>query len=202
MLDSPKVPPCILSHSLVRTLLGVVTRLEKDKIGIKVGLFVVFLKQILISGKIRAGVTQESLKQQLDLFRSVKSALGCPTVQESIHEQYGLGEDAAGQGPLAVITAHLQSCLPRVQKMTNLYPDSMIEEDDELGKQLKTMERKIRAIIAFLDERDPGESTEDLNFFLAELVVVREALNNLILWHSDQEQGSHTISEASFVPNA
>jgi hypothetical protein len=86
--------------------------------------------------------------------------------------------------------------------MTNLYPDSMIEEDDELGKQLKTMERKIRAIAAFLDKRDPGESTEDMNFFLAELGVVREALDNLIMWHGDQEQGPHTIAEASFVPNA
>lgn len=180
----------------------VVTFVEKDKIAIKVGLFVVFLKQILISGKIRAGVTQESLKQQLDLFRSVKAALCGLTAQESMHEQYGLKEDASEQGPLAVIAAHLQSCLPRVQKMSKLYPDSMIEEDDELGKQLKTMERKVRAIKAFLDERDPGGLTEDMNFFLAELSVVREALDNLIMWHVDQEQGSHTISEASFVPNA
>jgi hypothetical protein len=172
----------------------VVTRVDKDKIAIKVGLFVLFLKQILISGKIRAGITQESLKQQLDLFRSVKSALGGPTVQESIQEQYALGEDAAEGGPFSVITW--------VQKMTKLYPDSMIEEDEELGKQLKTMERKMRAIRAFLDERDPGESTEDMNFFLAELVVAREALDNLILRHGDQEQGSHAISEASFVPSA
>jgi hypothetical protein len=172
----------------------VVTRVDKDKIAIKVGLFVLFLKQILISGKIRAGVTQESLKQQLDLFRSVKSALGSPTVQESIQEQYGLGEDAEEGGPFSVVTW--------VQKMTNLYPDSMIEKDEELGKQFKTMERKMRAIRAFLDERDPSESTEDMNFFLAELVVVREALDNLILWHGDQEQGSHTISEASFVPTS
>jgi hypothetical protein len=171
----------------------VVTR-QTNGLAIKVGLFVLFLKQILISGKIRAGVTQESLKQQLDLFRSVKSALGGPTVQESIQEQYAFGEDAAEGGPFSVITW--------VQKMTKLYPDSMIEEDEELGKQLKTMERKMRAIRAFLDERDPGESTEDMNFFLAELGVAREALDNLILWHGDEEQGSHTISEASFVPSA
>jgi hypothetical protein len=180
----------------------VVTRVEKDKIAIKVGLFVVFLKKILISGKIRAGVTQESLKQQLDLFRSVKSALGGPSVEESIDEQYGLGEDAAERRPFALITSHLQSCIPRIQKMAHLYPDSMIEDDDELGKQLKTMERKIRAIDVFLEQRDPGEPTEDLNFFLAELVVVRETLDNLIQWHGDQEQGQHTIAEASFVQNA
>jgi hypothetical protein len=175
----------------------VLTRVGKNKIAIKVGVFVVFLKQILIAGKIRAGVTQEGLKQQLDLFRSVKTALVGPTGQESIDKQYGL-EDSTG--PLAVIAALLENCLSRAQKMTKLYPESMIEDDEELAKQMKTMEQKIRAIGAFLDERDPSDSTENMNFFLSELVVVREALDNIIQWHGDQDQGLHSIEEASFVP--
>lgn len=176
----------------------VVNRVGKDKVSVKVGLFVDFKKRVLAAGKIRAGATQEGRKQQLDLFRTVKAALVGPTLQESMHTHYGIEDTSAQRGTLSVITSPLEGCLPRLQKLTHLYPETMIEDDEELAEGIRLVEQKLNAVNDIVGKRDAGEASENMNFYLAELVVVREALDNIILWHGTEEQGPGAIADASF----
>jgi hypothetical protein len=177
----------------------VATRVGAGKLAIKVGLFVVFSKKILLASKIRAAAIQEGTKQQLDMYRSIKAALIGPTLTESIHTHYGFEERMVEKkGPMALIMSPLESCLPLMQKMTRLYPESTIEEDDEFFKPVKKTDWKIRAVESIVNERDPGEPTEDMHFYLSQLDVAREALDNIILRYGDEEQGPHTIAEANF----
>jgi hypothetical protein len=94
--------------------------IRKDKIAIKVGLFVLFLKQILISGKDPRPALQETETTTRSLSGVRKSALG--------------GSHRSGNSRAVCIRRKmlqkegLFSVFTWVQKMTKLYPDSMIEE--------------------------------------------------------------------------
>jgi hypothetical protein len=176
-----------------------VTQVKKSQISFKVGLLVVFLKKTLVEAKIRAGTTQEGTQQQLDLFRHARKALGGALMQKALHNKFAFDERPSYKGPFGLLFAPFESCIPQMQKMTELYPESTIEDDEELEKQIKIMERKLRAIDAILAERDPGESTEEMTFFLSQLVVIRKALDNVIAWRGDTEQGSRALAEASFA---
>jgi len=142
------------------------------------------MKQTLVTGKIRAATTQETTRLQMDMFKNVKKAFG--GTEQSIHDQLDIEDEEAAPWGLTALTSPFEQCAPHMCWIAHPYSKSTVEDDEELAKEIKLVERKLRAIDAFLD--DEGQSAEEMNFVLGQLVVSKEALDDIVLSQSSQEE--------------
>jgi hypothetical protein len=172
----------------------VITPDKRDKISVKVGMFVLTLKKTrLLPQKIVAEATKSVTKQQRDLLQLVKMALGATLAHSTTPKVFAGDEDGTTKGH------PLLRCIPWISKNT-VYPGSLIASDDEVTNQVSIIERNLCAVDRILSNiRDPGHTTEDINFYLSQLIVIREALDNIIAWHGDHEQESHALAHSHLV---
>ena len=178
----------------------VATSAPDSSISVKVGLFVVFVKHSMLSGKIRAGTTKETTKQQVDLFRKIRGALGESVDSELISDTIvAVDAEIERQGPLQCLSAPLQTCVSGSRRLTNMYPSAMIEDNEDISKELKLVETKMRSIEPFLEDREELDADERLRYVFNQLEVVHESLDNVIVWHGDETRGRNMIGNASFT---
>lgn len=166
----------------------VVTRVNNDEICIKIGMFVVMIKKTVFSRKISAEATKCVMKQQLDLLAKAEVALGIASGRFSSTNKFDYEETET--------TNNLHHCMPCKE---SLIAGSLIAEDEELARQVKVIKAKLRMVNVILEERDPGKCGEDMNFYLSQLVVIRESLDDVIVWHGDHEKGKHHLLAHALV---
>jgi hypothetical protein len=172
----------------------VVSQDTSDKISVKVGMLVLMLKKTrLLPQQIVAEATKSVMKQQRDLLQLFKMALGVTPAHSTTPKAFACDEDETSKGHPLV------KCILWMSNKT-VYPGSLIASDDELTNQVNAIERRLRAVARILSNiREPGQNTEDINFYLSQLIIIREALDNIIAWHGDHEQESHALAHGHWV---
>lgn len=179
----------------------VATNLEGG-MNVKVGIFVMFVKQSLLRGKIRAGVTTEATKAQLDLFRNARAVLVGRSAQAS--GEIVLEEEMPAQSHsfMDFLNGQYQTCVSAMKTFTHIYPETMIEVSEAIAKQMKLVETKIKSIGPFLEHHDAEGSSEKMRYVVNQLEVAHESLDNIIVWHGNHTEGrqavAQTVAAASF----
>jgi len=168
-----------------------------NKVSIKVGLFVPILRHSPSAGKVFADATRDMSRHQLALLGVVLSrVVNAGSVQQFDqvnHAQHHsiCEKDAAG---------NISCCLTPWQHQVGdirILPGSLIACDDELVQQVHLLEQKLRAVETVLkkDCSYTDGHEECANFYLSELVIVREALESLTIWSEsrDTKQNLHRL---------
>lgn len=167
----------------------VVTRVEEGTILIKVGIFLVQRKKTLMARKIRAEATRGVSKNQKCMLERLKTALGSVRAVSSGRKvPTDHFDDSKSR-----IHLLLRKWAPWIYDQTRFYPGSLISGDDDLRNQIRAIESKLRATDVILAGRVPGERAEDTCFYLLQLVIIQEALDNIICWFADHEQEQHAL---------
>jgi hypothetical protein len=157
-------------------------------------MFVLALKKsrLVTADKIVAETTKRVTKQQRELLQFVKVALG--VAHSTTPKIFACDEaETSKRHPLT-------HCIPWMGNETYTYPGSLIASNEELMNQVSIIERGLRAVDRISSNvREPGQHTEDTNFYMSQLIVIREARNNIIAWHGDHELGSHALARTHLV---
>jgi hypothetical protein len=178
-VDTKGVPFADCFHVQLRL---VATNEGDNRLLIKVGMFVVFVKSTVVAGKIRAGATRTTTQQQLDLVEKIQTALGGTSVESALPE-----EDLEEEEVSAETSRFKDLFRPCMPKMKGITPETtMLEDDEEMAKKVKLIEKKLKALDVFVDQRKDDAETEDLNFVLAQLVVANQALENIVTWNPER----------------
>lgn len=148
----------------------VVTQVEEKKLSFKAGIFVMFLRPVLLSSKIRAKETQESRRRYTELFRVTRASQTGESVDKStLKERYefkGIEEEDGG----------LMEKLRRACRFSSV---PLVQEDSEFESKIKTIRGKVKMVDEALYDRE-ANSLEDLNFFSGQLLIAREVLDSVV----------------------
>ena len=148
----------------------VVTQVEEKKLSFKAGIFVMFLRPVLLSSKIRAKETQESRRRYTELFRVTRASQTGESVDKStLKERYeflGIEEEDGG----------LMEKLRRAFRFSSV---PLVQEDSEFENKIKTIRGKVKMVDEALCDREVN-SLEDLNFFSGQMLIAREVLDSVL----------------------
>jgi len=155
---------------------------------LQLGLFVVFVKQVIVAGKIRSGTTQNTTAMQLDLFHSMKAACTSSAVPGDATTTEGEEEEREGG---AVAQGDRFSALDFVSQLFSkfiaiCFPFLIQHETDE--DDIDDIERTMRQIhehlrtIRSLPSKTKEESGEgDLDYILEEFEYAQGALDQCLM---------------------
>lgn len=167
----------------------VATQLPDGNLSLQLGLFVVFVKQVIVASKIRSGTITNTTKAQLDLFRAMKTACGgmdLKTVEETDAER------AAVAHPSLLV----EWLMKPAQLLTLCFPFWKDDKDDIEGK-LKKIHSKLRTIKA-LPATDA--SYGDPVYVLAQFRAAHEALDSILLRYLGKPPAPVITDEPDQVP--
>jgi hypothetical protein len=155
----------------------VATRVTDSQTQIDVGLFVNFLEQTIMAGKIRSGTTEETTKTQQSLLKSVVEECGkVATDSGTAMEVDDCNDDETTGGAARYIgRADETMCISLPQLFADLFKT---HRNDSLGLKVQSVKRTVRDIVDLLDmatDLDPDvEAKID-----SELTDISEALFNI-----------------------
>lgn len=152
----------------------VVTQVEEKKLTFKAGIFVMFLRPVLSSSKIRAKETQESRRRYTELFRVTRaSQTGEGDSKSSLKEKFEFkGIEEEGLSFFSGLTEKFRGAF-------RLSSAPLFQEDSEFKSKIKTIRGKLKMVDEVLDDRE-ANSLEDLNFFSGQLLIAREVLDSVV----------------------
>ena len=165
----------------------------RSRLLVKIGQFVVMKNHSALARKLRSKATRNAMRNQRIIFQEFKILLGAN--QDSINQTDSLLQKAKllpddntllldgrkNVGNNEPCLSFLQ-CLPFNLCETPRFPSgTVIASDDELVTLATNLERKLKAVRAILEaDRKFADSAEDLHFYLSQLFIVREALDNIL----------------------
>lgn len=164
----------------------VVTQEEDEKIQIKIGTFVEIVKDTAISDKIISEMTKIFHEVQLDLLVKIKTTLIHATHTDSVASCEASCEAYEQKGmklfPNKLLRNWLKICVPcsEASRHHDLSHGVLAASDEEFSNSWIKVRQKIRAITLVLEDREPGEQSERMNFYYSQLLVVRETLDNIV----------------------
>mmetsp|Transcript_30447 Transcript_30447/g.50247 ORF Transcript_30447/g.50247 Transcript_30447/m.50247 type:complete len:506 (+) Transcript_30447:95-1612(+) len=152
----------------------VVTRMGTERdLKIQVGLFVNFVQQTVLAGKIRSGTSEETTKTQMSLFRAIKEA--CAEVAGGALEEEDEDED----------TAELVSCFQFNDLLLQWFGTHHwllqwfgVHPNDDVSKKVQSAETKLKLIQEIWDasmERDDSK-----HVIASELTDIHASLEKIL----------------------
>jgi len=177
----------------------VYTKNDDGSVSVKVGVFIMILKETMLSQKIRVEAMQAATKLQLELLRSIRGTLGEGTTDASVHEVVDVKGELDRLQRFRCLQFPLQSCLPQTQRMGLVDADELLKDVEPISEHLKGVETRLRAIEPLLEARAPDDDGEPWHFILSQFELVDEALGNIIQRHGDAMKGTQALDRASFA---
>jgi VAD1 Analog of StAR-related lipid transfer domain len=235
MASSIKVDHFAFANTFEVCIRWVVSRVGSCDVSVKIGVFVLFLQPTMLESKIRTGALKESQRLQLDLFHRIRDAINSnngstgTTPRRFSFDDKMLASSMASRGSTIPTSATWfipieQFCIPKMQKLTRLYPACMLEDDAALQHEFQQIQLQLQTVKLFLPaagketssdlaatmenddvgyngENDKKASEKRSTFIQSELRVAYEALDNVVVWHGNAQYGKQTLAAASFVNN-
>ena len=160
----------------------VITTVSPGTLSIKVGLFVVMKKFHMLAVKLNADAYRIGIQNQTSFLQQVKKTLGSRLLASR-----SLSMEAATN--TAPIHYWWPACLLKSDK--SYYEGTMLSSDDNMMQSTRKLTRRLQMVNEVLGHRydDDFVSKEDVNYFLSQLAIVREALKHMVDFHRTCRDG-------------
>jgi hypothetical protein len=171
----------------------VITKLpsSKDQVSIKIGVFVPILRQSIIGDQICADAGKLVSRQQLgvldDILQRVLGTGSSKPIASPTHddpqplERITETDMAPQTAPCCLFPWQPQSGEIRIA------PGSIIACDEDLAHQVHRLYQQLGQVDDSICKGPVDEDDESSNYYLSQLVVVREALETLLVWKGTDE---------------
>ena len=151
----------------------VVSQVDDQTISFKCGIFVLFTRPLILSPKIRASETQEARRMYTELYRLARTVLAGQSIRKSLNERFEFKDIEDGA------TTCFLGPLEGIRRVIRLCSTPTLKDEAVLKQKFRAIHAKLARIDELLDNRE-ANTTEDLNFYSGEMVIAREALDDVL----------------------